>query len=63
MVVDANGNIAFAYEDNGVVMRLGSQNADIYDIVFRTLTLKEITGGECTYSRAKKHRQAFLKRR
>ena len=35
----------------------------IYDIVFRTLTLKEITGGEYTFSRDKKHRQAFLIRR
>ena len=63
MVVDANGNIAFAYEDNGCMLRLGSQHTDIYDITFRTFSLKEITGGECVYSKNKTHRANFLKRR
>ncbi|MDD6778478.1 MAG: sialidase family protein [Bacteroidales bacterium] len=63
MVLDAKGNIAFAYEDNGATMCVGSQNADVYDIVFGTFTLREITGGECAFSASKSHRQAFLKRR
>ena len=63
MVLDAKGNIAFAYEDNGATMRVGSQNADVYDIALRTFTLREITGGECAFSASKSHRQAFLKRR
>ena len=63
MVVDANGNIAFAYEDNGCMLQLGSQHTDIYDITFRTFSLKEITGGECVYSKNKAHRANFLKRR
>ena len=42
---------------------VGSQNADAYDIAFRTLTLREITGGECSFSSYPTHRQAFLKRR
>ena len=63
MVLDAKGNIAFAYEDNGAMKLVGSQNADAYDIAFRTLTLREITGGECSFSTTPTHRQAFLKRR
>ncbi|MGM9803272.1 MAG: sialidase family protein [Muribaculaceae bacterium] len=63
MVLDANGNIAFAYEDNGLMLRVGSQHTDIYDITFRSLSLSEITGGAYTYSASKTHRENFLKKR
>ena len=46
MDVDGNGDIAFLYEDNGVRLKLGSQYTEVYDVVFRSLTLQEITGGE-----------------
>lgn len=46
MDVDGNGDIAFLYEDNGVRLKLGSQYTEVYDVVFRSLTLEEITGGE-----------------
>lgn len=63
MVLDANGNIAFAYEDKGEMLKVGSQHTDIYDITFRSLSLNEITGGEYYISKNKNHRESFMKRR
>ena len=63
MVLDRKGRIAFAYEDMGELLVVGSQPADVYDITFQTLTIKEITGGEYTYSNKKDHRSKFLMRR
>lgn len=42
MVLDANGNIAFIWEENN----LERDGTEGYDIYFKTLTLKEITGNE-----------------
>ena len=43
------GNIAFAYEDNGVQIRCGSQNMEVYDLTFRTFSLETITSGAYRY--------------
>ena len=45
MVLDGKGKIAFVYEDNGVQLRCGSQNMEIYDLTFRSLPLETITAG------------------
>ena len=45
MTVDGKGRIAFAYEDNCKHLVLGSRPTDMYDLMFRTLSLQEITGG------------------
>lgn len=45
-----DGSIAFIYEDNSVHFRLGSQFTEVYDIMFRNLTLDEITGGAYAYA-------------
>ena len=63
MVLDRKGRIAFAYEDQGELLKVGSQPADVYDNTFRTISIKEITGGEYRYSNKKNHRDLFLKRR
>ena len=45
MTVDGKGRIAFAYEDNCKHLVLGSRPTDMYDLMFRTLSLQDITGG------------------
>ena len=56
MVPDGNGKIAFVYEDNGEQIRCGSQNMEVYDLTFRSLSLETITGGAYRYDkRAKAH--------
>ena len=54
MVLDGKGNIAFVYEDNGVQLRCGSQNMEIYDLTFRSLPLETITAGDYRYDKRKK---------
>ena len=49
MSLCGDGSIAFIYEDNGVHFRLGSQFTEVYDVVFRNLTLDEVTGGQYRY--------------
>ena len=49
MDVCGNGDIAFLYEDNSVRFKLGSQFTEVYDIMFRNITLGEITGGRYLY--------------
>ncbi|MGN0228649.1 MAG: sialidase family protein [Muribaculaceae bacterium] len=63
MILDRKGRIAFAYEDQGELLKVGSQSADVYDNTFRTISIKEITSGEYRYSNKKDHRDLFLKRR
>lgn len=60
MVLDRKGRIAFAYEDNGECLVVGSQPTEVYDNTFRTLTIDEITGGKYRYSKKKDHRNRFL---
>ena len=56
MVPDGNGKIAFVYEDNGEQIRCGSQNMEVYDLTFRSLSLETITGGAYRFDkRAKAH--------
>lgn len=40
-----DGDIAFLYEDNCVRLKLGSQYTEMYDILYRHLTLADITEG------------------
>ena len=54
MVLDGKGKIAFVYEDNGVQLRCGSQNMEIYDLTFRSLPLETITAGAYRYDKRKK---------
>lgn len=49
MAVDGKGNVAFAYEDNGQQVKCGSQNMEVYDMTFRSLSLETITGGAYRY--------------
>lgn len=49
MDVCGNGDIAFIYEDNGVHFRLGSQGCEVYDMMFRSFTLSDITDGAYQY--------------
>ena len=51
MVLDGKGNIAFAYEDNGQQIRCGSQNMEVYDMTFQSLSLETITGGQYRYKK------------
>ena len=44
MTVDG-GDICFIYEDGGVHFRLGSQSTEMYNILFRRLSLSDITCG------------------
>ena len=53
MALDGNGDICFIYEDNGVHFRLGSQPTEMYDILYRHLTLQDITGGKYQYRATK----------
>ena len=50
MCLDGNGDICFIYEDNGVHFLLGNYPTEMYDVLYRHLSLKDITGGECQYS-------------
>lgn len=60
MAVDGKGNIAFAYEDNGQQIKCGSQNMEVYDMTFQSLSLETITGGAYRYSGKSSHRATFL---
>lgn len=60
MVLDGKGNIAFAYEDNGQQIRCGSQNMEVYDMTFQSLSLETITGGAYRYSGKSSHHADFL---
>lgn len=51
MVLDGKGRIAFAYEDNGQQIRCGSQNMEVYDMTFQSLSLEDITGGQYKYKK------------
>ena len=53
MALDGNGDICFIYEDHGVHFRLGSQPTEMYDILYRHLSLQDITGGRYQYRAAK----------
>lgn len=53
MAIGGDGTIRFIYEDEGVRFRLGSQWTEMYNILYRNLTLREITGGEYEYSKHK----------
>ena len=53
MAIGGDGTIRFIYEDGGVRFRLGSQWTEMYNILYRNLTLREITGGEYEYSKHK----------
>lgn len=44
-----NGELAFLYEDNSVRFKLGSQHTEVYDVVYRTISLQDITNGEYRY--------------
>lgn len=53
MAIGGDGTIRFIYEDEGVRFRLGSQWTEMYNILYRNLTLGEITEGEYRYSKHK----------
>lgn len=53
MAIGGDGSIHFVYEDEGVRFRLGSQWTEMYNILYRKLTLGEITEGEYRYSKHK----------
>lgn len=53
MAIGGDGSIHFVYEDEGVRFRLGSQWTEMYNILYRNLTLGEITEGEYRYSKHK----------
>ena len=53
LFIDGNGDICFIYEDHGVHFRLGSQPTEMYDILYRHLSLQDITGGRYQYRAAK----------
>lgn len=53
MALGGDGSIHFVYEDEGVRFRLGSQWTEMYNILYRNLTLGEITEGEYRYSKHK----------
>ena len=53
MAIGGDGSIHFVYEDEGVRFRLGSQWTEMYNILYRNLTLGEITEGEYRYSKQK----------
>lgn len=53
MAIGDNGEIHFIYEDGGVRLQLGSQKTEMYNIMYRNLSLKEITGGRYVYSKRK----------
>lgn len=53
MAIGGDGSIHFVYEDEGVRFRLGSQWTEMYNILYRNLTLGEITEGEYRYSKYK----------
>lgn len=48
MAIDG-GDICFIYEDGGVHFRLGSQSTEMYNILYRRLSLGEITGGKYSH--------------
>ena len=54
MAIGDKGDIRFIYEDRGVRLQLGSQKTEMYNIMYRNLTLKEITGGKYVYAKRKK---------
>lgn len=53
MAIGGDGSIHFVYEDEGVRFRLGSQWTEMYNIIYKNLTLGEITEGEYRYSNHK----------
>lgn len=53
MAIGGDGSIHFVYEDEGVRFRLGSQWTEMYNILYKNLTLGEITEGEYRYSKHK----------
>lgn len=53
MAIGGDGSIHFVYEDEGVHFRLGSQWTEMYNILYKKLTLGEITEGEYRYSKHK----------
>lgn len=53
MAIGGDGSIHFVYEDEGVRFSLGSQWTEMYNILYRNLTLGEITEGEYRYSKHK----------
>lgn len=53
MAIGGDGSIHFVYEDEGVRFRLDSQWTEMYNILYKNLTLGEITEGEYRYSKHK----------
>ena len=46
-------DICFLYDDPGALFCLGRQPTEMYDILYRHLSLQDITGGRYQYRAAK----------